>query len=1711
MLPFVPAAAEPGDGVVRLASRDQRAGEVRLTAIDDAGRRYGPVTLPLSPGQTIELLSRDLEQGNPLKGLQHGFGTGEGDWRIAATSRLVLDVLGYAESADGLRTPLREVVGLQDGEHRIALFPAGGTVGEGWLRLVNPAPAAVEVTIRGYDDSGGGGTVHLALPGESARWLSASSLESGTGVAGGLGDATGDRRLAIAPSAPITVMALSRGPAGTLGNLSASYRRLVSTADADDPASAATAQVVWWLPEATSGSEGLVRLVNRTERQATARITRHGAAGIQEDAVGLSLRPGASATLTRDDLELGNTASLRRGLGATRRPFWLEVHGDVAVLDYVRRPDGTLSSIRHATGGLGAPNRVSLAAFPAGAAATTGHLTLTNPSWTPVPVRITGVDEDGLPGGLVRVDLPPRATRVLSSDELSWGADGLDGSLGSGRGMWRLSIWSGGPLAVTAHQRAPSGGIETLGTVGPASPLRASPAPVGDLNGDGKSDVILRHLDGRWYYYPLDERANIAAERGTVALHRDTRWQLAGIGDIDGDGKDDVILRHVDGSWFGALMDGRTVRASGALALPSGTSWTLAGVGDLDGDGTADALLRHATGSWRYAPLNGLGLAPSGLASVALPRAPAWRFAAMGDFNGDGMDDVLLRNADGRWRYYPMDGGRVMGATGAAQITANPDWRLAGIGDLNGDGKDDVVLRHVDGRWYYYPMDGGRNIAPERGSMRLTPNLDWSVVGLGDLNGDGTDGILLRHVDGRWVHYPMAGRQVAAAGPGRVAMTRNPDWTVAGPEPAPDGDEETAAAVFAAAVSAPIVHGKCIACHVAGGPSGHTRLVFVPETEEGHVEANRQAFEDYVRTVPSGADLVLSKVQGAAGHGGGIQLIAGTAEFADLERFLRLTGAELDDRTPIAPALLFEGVAMEPARRTLRRAAILFAGRNATAAEQASIRPGGFDRLRAAVRGLMAGPAFHDFLIRSANDRLLTDRDWLVVDPNDGHLIEHSNRYFELMQVSDPDAWSVWAFGAQYGFRRAPLELIAHVAMSELPYTEVLTADYVMANPMAADGYGANTAFDDPTDAHDFRPSEIGAYYVQAAGYEVTCEQGNCIHSAPPGLWRPFPHAGVLNTKVFLQRYPTTPTNRNRARARWTYYHFLGLDVEKSASRTTDPVALADRANPTMYNPACTVCHGVLDPVAGAFEDYGDVGFYKDQYGGEDSLDEFYKYSPNGRADYAVRARSRDDGLVRLGTVRLIAGRESELGIRNATGTAGRIALGDVVLRSRDGAEVARFRARDAAPEDACGEPLGDDGYALDACDELLALDLAVAADGDYTVDIEAWLPDADAPPATLAIWMPGPFWRRGDTWYRDMRPPGLAGRLAPAGADRLQWLARAIAADDRFAEAAVKFWWPAVMGHDVAEPPAEGDANFAARLSVSNAQTAETRRLANGFKKGFRGRSAYDLKDLLTELVISKWFRAATVKDTDPVRSLALETAGARRLLTPEELAAKTLALTGFEWGRWVSRAGQYPADDESGALSRGREYGLLYGGIDSDGVTQRAREITSVMAGVAQSHAIESSCPIAMREFYLLDDHERALFAGIDPTESPATAAAARLIRSKLVELYELLLGVEASPQSAEIENAYDLFMDVQSRKAGDDFRVDGIACEWATDQRFLDGIVPEAFGAVGPDGNPSWRWDRVNAHFETVDWSDPHGVARTWTVVLAYLLMDYRYLHL
>ena len=314
-----------------------------------------------------------------------------------------------------------------------------------------------------------------------------------------------------------------------------------------------------------------------------------------------------------------------------------------------------------------------------------------------------------------------------------------------------------------------------------AEPMSVAQRTLGDLDGDGNADVLLRDAEsGRWRYYPMDGRV-VRRGAGEAGLTRDLAWAVAGIGDLDGDGSDDVLLRHADsGRWHYYPMDGRAVRAgAGEADLTRDLAWAVAGLGDFNGDGRDDVLLRHGTGRWHYYPMYGRATGEgSGVAD--LTRDLSWLVVGVGDFNGDGRDDVLLRRGDnGRWYYYPMSGRRTLAGRGGVPLPTDLAWGVAGIGDFNGDGRDDVLLRHNDGRWRYYPMRG-RKVLAGAGEANLTRNTSFSVVGIGDMNGDGCEDVLLRHADsGRWHYYPMNGRR-QIAGAGRANLPADAAWRIAG-------------------------------------------------------------------------------------------------------------------------------------------------------------------------------------------------------------------------------------------------------------------------------------------------------------------------------------------------------------------------------------------------------------------------------------------------------------------------------------------------------------------------------------------------------------------------------------------------------------------------------------------------------------------------------------------------------------------------------------------------------------------------------------------------------------------------------------------------------------------------------------------------------------------------------------------------------------------
>ena len=555
---------------------------------------------------------------------------------------------------------------------------------------------------------------------------------------------------------------------------------------------------------------------------------------------------------------------------------------------------------------------------------------------------------------------------------------------------------------------------------------------------------------------------------------------------------------------------------------------------------------------------------------------------------------------------------------------------------------------------------------------------------------------------------------------------------------ASDDEDETAESVFKNSISS-IVQSRCVKCHAEGESAENSRLVFVTEEEEGHVDTNLKVFEDFLENVEDGADRILDMVRGLLGHPGGVQLTSGSDEYNSMVKFLRLLGEEVDS-AEVTPDQLFAGVTMESSRSTLRRAVIVFAGRAPTKEEYASIEDNDPTSLRSAIRGLMQGDAFHDFLIRAGNDRLLTDRRGTIIDPAaSDEFVDYSNQYYEMRSTGVPDREvQEWFKKVNYGIHRAPLELIAHVVENDLPYTDVLKAKYIMANPFAASAYGASTTFDDENDVHEFKPSEIVSYYRddESKVTEYSLELGTKI-TDPGNLITDYPHAGILNTTVFLKRYPSTATNRNRARSRWTYYHFLGHDIEKSNSRTTDAETLADTNNPTMYNPACTVCHVALDPVAGAFQNYGDEGLYRDQPGGLNSLPDLYRkgtYSPN-LSTFLIEARSWEDRESASVTKWLPAGEHT---VALATHSSHNIHVDHLTIRDADGVVVKRIELEDSTDRK-CGALWTGNTYELIHCPLVVGID--ILTDGEYEVETAAYVgydyADTPGQPASLAMWVP--------------------------------------------------------------------------------------------------------------------------------------------------------------------------------------------------------------------------------------------------------------------------------------------------------------------------------------------------------------------------------------
>ncbi len=328
-----------------------------------------------------------------------------------------------------------------------------------------------------------------------------------------------------------------------------------------------------------------------------------------------------------------------------------------------------------------------------------------------------------------------------------------------------------------------------------------SVASAGDVNGDGFGDVIVgaphygndQFFEGRAYLY-LGSASGLSA---TPAWFAESDipggtfgYSVAGAGDVNGDGFDDVIVGAYQLSNDQAGEGRAYVYLGSASGLSPTPAWTaegdqadaffgyaVSGAGDVNHDGYDDVIVG--------APNFDNGETDEGRAYLYLgsasgpSTAPAWiaegnqeiaRFgsavAGAGDVNRDGYADVIV-GAPYFHNGQEEEGRAYLYLGSASGLSPDPAWTgesdqpyalfgaaVATAGDVNGDGYADAIVgapyatngQSGEGQAFaYLGTASGLSATPawSAESDQAGARFGWSVATAGDVNRDGLDDLIV--------------------------------------------------------------------------------------------------------------------------------------------------------------------------------------------------------------------------------------------------------------------------------------------------------------------------------------------------------------------------------------------------------------------------------------------------------------------------------------------------------------------------------------------------------------------------------------------------------------------------------------------------------------------------------------------------------------------------------------------------------------------------------------------------------------------------------------------------------------------------------------------------------------------------------------------------------------------------------------------------------
>jgi hypothetical protein len=246
---------------------------------------------------------------------------------------------------------------------------------------------------------------------------------------------------------------------------------------------------------------------------------------------------------------------------------------------------------------------------------------------------------------------------------------------------------------------------------------------IGNANGDRFADILIRSQSAGMVVFAGGENLGTVLQRPLFRLPLNTSYRAGFFTDLDGDGLDDLIAQQGLMAILYRATPGGPAPFTQVREFPPYVS-RIVRAGDTNGDGLSDVLIRNAEGSLLFL---GCQRDAPGVCEGGISAAPVWRSDAevlgfFPDQNGDGRSEVVL-GVTGQVAVHLFQP--------AGDISPSPIWRMLGdaaypgfgtpawfVGDLNKDNEDTEFLLSAAGRLYaFFPR--------QEVSAELRPSWAW--------------------------------------------------------------------------------------------------------------------------------------------------------------------------------------------------------------------------------------------------------------------------------------------------------------------------------------------------------------------------------------------------------------------------------------------------------------------------------------------------------------------------------------------------------------------------------------------------------------------------------------------------------------------------------------------------------------------------------------------------------------------------------------------------------------------------------------------------------------------------------------------------------------------------------------------------------------------------------------------------------------------------